>query len=345
MTARIFAFSVMNSFQNYVRLDTEKQKTKEKVVVIGHGWAGRSFCQTINKRKYDITVIADQPFVDTTKLISDYTNAQASYNQILRRCTHINKAKQEIQTESGPTVKYDHLVLATGTEVNTFGVPGVTKYGITLKSVKDAELFWKKVPSTTALNIVGAGAVGIELAMEVRKRSNIPIRIFEATDTILLPYSQAARNIVENQLKQADITLHTKTPVNEVLATGVTSGTLHFEGNTTVWCTGIKAPYLVNSVADGRLHVTPFLQAKDQQNIYAIGDIAGTPNAQNAVQQGKYLAHRFNYEIQNTTDGQQYKYSEWLKLVHCRDGIVIDTKYFAIIVPNWCDLILRYFYG
>jgi NADH dehydrogenase FAD-containing subunit len=343
MTARIFAFSVMNSVQNYVSL--EKEKNKEKVVVIGHGWAGRSFCQTINTRKYDVTVIADQPFVDTTKLISDYKNAQAPYTQILRRCTHVNKAKQELQMEYGPSVKYDHLVLATGTEVNTFGVPGVTKYGITLKSLKDAELFWKKIPSTTALNIVGAGAVGIELAMEVRKRSNIPIRIFEATDTILLPYSQAARNIVENQLQQADITLHTKTPVKEVLATGVTSGTLHFEGDTTVWCTGIKAPYLVNNIADGRLNVTPFLQAKGQQNIYAIGDIAGTPNAQNAVQQGKYLAHRFNNDMQNTEMGNPYKYSEWIKLVHCRDGIVIDTKYCAFIVPNWCDRVIRFFYS
>lgn len=79
---------------------------------------------------------------------------------------------------------YDKLVLAVGSETNTFGIPGVTKYASFLKEVEDVKEIRLKLfnsfekaalPSTSVatrkklLNfvVVGGGPAGVEAAAEI----------------------------------------------------------------------------------------------------------------------------------------------------------------------------------
>jgi NADH dehydrogenase FAD-containing subunit len=70
---------------------------------------------------------------------------------------------------------------------------------------------------------------------------------------------------------------------------------------------------------------------KFKDSIYAIGDItlSGPPTAQNAKQQGEYLARFFN----NDFVAPDYKYIERGKIIHTKDWIIIETKYGSFRVP------------
>ena len=55
----------------------------------------------------------------------------------ITQVTGIDPQKKQIETQMGQ-VWYDYLVIATGATTNYFGMEGVTKYGIPMKSVSEA---------------------------------------------------------------------------------------------------------------------------------------------------------------------------------------------------------------
>ena len=80
---------------------------------------------------------------------------------------------------------------------------------------------------------------------------------------------------------------------------------------------------------------------KFKDSIYAIGDItlSGPPTAQNAKQQGEYLARFFN----NDFVGPDYKYIERGKIIHTKDWIIIETRYGSFRVPYLFEPLLDKF--
>ena len=76
-------------------------------------------------------------------------------------------------------IKYDTLVIAIGSQSNDFGTPGVSEHAFTLDSAWEANLFHRRLVNACFranyaadgrvlhLNIVGAGATGVELAAEL----------------------------------------------------------------------------------------------------------------------------------------------------------------------------------
>jgi NADH dehydrogenase FAD-containing subunit len=104
------------------------------VVVVGYGWGGKAFCDTINHRKYDITVISKTDYMlNTPKLkdsvfgpINSYKNLYIDRNkpngQNHRQFKFI---QDEVKDVRELRQKYDYVVLAPGSVPNDFGIPGV----------------------------------------------------------------------------------------------------------------------------------------------------------------------------------------------------------------------------
>ena len=45
------------------------EKNKKDIVVVGYGWAGKSFCDKIDTNKYNVTVVSKTDYMlNTTKL-------------------------------------------------------------------------------------------------------------------------------------------------------------------------------------------------------------------------------------------------------------------------------------
>lgn len=312
------------------------EKPKKTVAVVGYGWAGKAFCDNINYTQYNVTVISNKDYMlNTPKLKNNVYEPLSNFGELYvdkytnkKPFTIINDQVNTIDTLKN---SYDYIVLAVGSVPNDFGIPGVKEYCHFFKTVDDLEKLQSKLEPYSHKNIViaGAGPASIELAFELKKR--YPVTLIEAMPTVLPNFSESMRSAVIEELQKNSITLLLNTPIKEVSSKcyKVKNGIdICIEENIpfdiAIWNCGVKANPLVKDLCKGfGLPVDRNLYLKD--NIYAIGDIVasktnGPPTAQNARQQGKYLAQLFNNDFQ----GKEYTYQEKCKIIHTTDYVLLE---------------------
>ncbi len=233
-------------------------------------------------------------------------------------------------------IGYDTLVLAVGSVCNDFGTAGVAEHAIALDTAEEAARFNRRLidaclranaqyeplrPGQLHCAIVGAGATGVELAAELHKSMRdiasynldnidfdklIRITILEAGPRILgaLPEHLAASSA--ELLSDLGVEIRCGAGVTDVTPEGVRLADKSFlPAELVVWSAGIKAPDFLKRL-DGletdrinRLIVRETLQAKGDDDIFAIGDCANCilagderplpPRAQTAHQQADHL--------------------------------------------------------
>jgi len=321
-------------------LSQDYKEKKRNVVVIGYGWGSRSFCNKIDTNKYNVTVISkENKMLNHTKLknsIHTYhpelylDDCPKKINFITDSCVDINIKNKEIKTLN-KTYNYDDLIIAVGSETNDFGVSGVKERCNFLKSREDLEKLQDKFTrafSIAPIAILGAGPNGLELAFELSKYYK-NIKVIEALPTILPMFNETTIKMVKEELEKCNIKLLLNNKVKRIAPTIIeTDQSTHFY-EIAIWTCGIKPNSLIKKLTNDRFLVDSNLKFKD--SIYAIGDItlSGPPTAQNAKQQGEYLARFFN----NDFIGPDYKYIERGKIIHTKDWIIIETKYGSFRMP------------
>ncbi len=211
------------------------------------------------------------------------------------------------------TLGYDTLVLAVGSTVNDFGVPGAREHCVFLDGPEEAERFHrvffqhhlraqarKDRPPRESLSvgIVGAGATGVELAAELHAASryladygldriapgDMQVVMVEAADRVLPGLPARVSCAIEAQLRQLGVEILTGEQVAEVTEEGLRTSTGRFVPcRMKVWAAGIKAPEFLRDL-DGletnRIHqlvVRPTLQTTRDDDIFAFGDCAQCP--------------------------------------------------------------------
>lgn len=101
------------------------------------------------------------------------------------RVASINPADKTAELESGETISWDHLILATGSHVRRMDVPGHDLDGIHyLRTVDDVKAIQKDFDGGQKVVIVGGGYIGLEIAAVARKRGK-DVTLFEMGDRIL----------------------------------------------------------------------------------------------------------------------------------------------------------------
>lgn len=129
---------------------------KEKIVVIGAGFGGLSFCKKIDKSKYDVTILDRNNYHSFPPLFYQIASGglePASISFPLRRefrgrrmqgcrfnygeVKSIDAENHTVTTEY-ETIPYDILVIAAGTTNNFFGIPDLQQRVCTLKSTSQA---------------------------------------------------------------------------------------------------------------------------------------------------------------------------------------------------------------
>jgi NADH dehydrogenase FAD-containing subunit len=343
----------------------KKPIDKKNVIVIGYGWGGRSFCNNINTDKYNVTIISkNDKMLNTTKLknfiidendnylcesniqIENYTGMKSHLNFIKEECIDINKFEKVITTIDN-SYKYDYLVVAVGSENNDFNIKGVKENCYFLKSIEDLNKLKNNIDIDKNKNIVilGGGPNGIELAFELSKKFN-NIKIIEAMNDILPMFNYKTINIVKEELDKSNIKLQLYNKVQKIdekfIYTLENNKKKEYVYDLSIWTCGIKHNSLIKKLTSDKFIVNNNLKCYD--SIYAIGDIIaskehGPPTAQNAKQQGEYLAKYFN----NDFKGESYKYKEIGKIIHAKDWIIIETSYGTFRLPYFIEPIIDYF--
>ncbi len=240
-----------------------------------------------------------------------------------------------------PTSKldYDYLVLAVGSKANDFGTPGVAEHCLFLDSTSQAEDLRNTLQrqmlklsrnnnATLAVNIIGAGATGVELAAELIKLSQqyiskhqcstrLSVNLFEAGDRILPALPKTVSQACADSLTAVGVVVNVGTRVNEVSASGLTTAIgQEFKADLNIWNAGIKGPELLSTL-DGlattrshRLHVRSDLTTTLDTHIFALGDCCLCPQpdgkevparAQAANQMAEYLSKSLPARIKGNT--------------------------------------------
>lgn len=223
--------------------------------------------------------------------------------------------RQATREKSTDPLTYDVLVLAVGGITNYVGVEGAEQHTIPFRKIAHADNLRRRmvqtldrippdfspqdVRSELTFAVVGAGASGCELSTKmadllldaVKRRAlhgEPRVLVLEMSDKVVPGMGDQIREFVEEALRESHVEVHTRTRVINVTPDSVT---FEHEGKQeqlktagTVWTGGVKmAPLIdqlpVEKTSRGLLKVRPTLQLAQQDNIFALGDIASYPDA------------------------------------------------------------------
>ena len=262
-------------------------------------------------------------------------------------CTDIDQINKNI-TITNKTINFDYLIIAVGSDNNDFGINGVKENCYFLKNKEDLDKLGYVLKNNKNINItiLGAGPTGIELAFELSK-TYTNIKIIEAMNKILPSFTKETSTIILDQLKKNNINLLLDNKVTKIEKDKIHTANVIYPTDVSIWTCGIKPNQLVTKLIRTQVLTNNFTvdsNLKFTDSIYAIGDIVasknhGPPTAQNAVQQGKYLANYFN----NNFNGPSYEYKEKGKIIHSKDSMIIETPYGIFNIPNQFKFIVDYF--
>jgi len=329
--------SVMGSrFGYFFDEQTQPKQKKHQILVLGYGWGSRAFTQHLDRNLYDVTVVSSAtkrlnqpPMIHHMK--ATYTEPPSWLTILEDRAIGLDVAKQQVQG-SKKTYAYDSLVIATGSEAHDFGVPGVKKHCLMCKTGEDIEAINAADKGKGAF-VLGAGPTGVELACKLWSQG-VQVKLVEAANTILPGFSQEMQRRVAEYLEDAEIQVIKGQPIEAITDKEIIlkKGKIPYSSDQRlIWTCGIRPePFVRGLTGGGGLVVNEGLCYK--KNVYAIGDAIkghGPPTAQNAVQQGTYLAEQFN---QKRIGGDSYTYREKgrvLDLSHCMFVEVFGTVWYV----------------
>jgi len=209
------------------------------IAIIGNGISGVTAARYIRKLSdYKITLISAETeyFFSRTALMYIYMGHMRAVDtqpyepwfweknriDLLKAYVqNIDFDNKELQIKGGENLKYDKLILATGSQSNKFGWPGQDLNRVHgLYSMQDLEAMEKYSAGLKRAVIVGGGLIGIEMAEMFHSR-HIPVTFLVREDSfwngVFLPEESAMinRHILEN-----GIDLRLKTELKEIVDDG-----------------------------------------------------------------------------------------------------------------------------
>jgi NADH dehydrogenase len=234
-----------------------------------------------------------------------------------------------------------------GAVTNYVDLEGVREYAFPLKDVPDAlnlrnhvlERF-EEADCNVALRdscaldavVVGGGATGVETAAMLTELfrgtmcrdfdwvtpDTATVHLVDRGSALMAGYSPALRTYARESLEDRGVNVHLETAVEAVTKQGVQTDRGFLKAGTTVWAAGVRAHPLAETVAEalgvapgpaGRLPVTRSLHVPDHPSVFAVGDVAGAHDEDDAlypqlapvaIQQGRHVGR----QIRRRLDGR-----------------------------------------
>jgi NADH dehydrogenase len=300
--------------------------TKPRVVIIGGGFGGINLARKLDNREFQVVLFDKQNYHGFWPLLYQVATAGLEPDAIseplrkmfdehyddfhfrLVRVTGVDPARKVVRTLIGE-LRYDYLVIASGSKANFFGNQQIQSLSFPLKTVPDAlnlrsQLLqsFEQASMTTdpatrqgLLNfvIVGGGPTGVELAgslAEMRKHvlpgdypgldfSQMNIYLVEGADRVLPPMAPESSQRTHRYLQDMGVTIKLKTLVESYDGeTATLKGGEQIKTQTLIWAAGVSGAVIdglpKESVERGRILVNSFNQVQGFTDVFAIGDVA-----------------------------------------------------------------------
>jgi NADH:ubiquinone reductase (H+-translocating) len=247
---------------------------------------------------------------DLEAMFAKYDNVEVRTGEVVA----VDPAAPAVTLADGQVVGADVVVLAAGSQPNFFHTPGADRFTFPLYSLEDAERVRSRVlqlfqdastnpelvdEGALTFVVVGGGATGVETAgaMAELVHDVLPhlhphlavagarVILVDLGHALLAPFSDEAHTYAARQLQRRGVQLKLGTSAKEVTAGRVTLS----DGSTipthlTVWGGGLMAAPLAASAGlsqgrGGRIDVRPDLTVDGFPAVYALGDFANIPAA------------------------------------------------------------------
>ncbi|MBV6307073.1 nitrite reductase large subunit NirB [Candidimonas humi] len=165
---------------------------KRKLVVVGNGMAGTRTLEELLELApdlYDITVFGAEPYPNYNRILLSpvLTGEQTVQDIILNdldwyrehgidlrlesRIVDIRRQRKEVVAEDGSALRYDRLLLATGSNPVILPVPGHDLRGVvTFRDIRDVNLMIEAAGTLRRAIVIGGGLLGLEAANGLASR-------------------------------------------------------------------------------------------------------------------------------------------------------------------------------
>jgi NADH dehydrogenase len=219
--------------------------------------------------------------------------------------------------QDGTELPYDRLVLALGGETPLDMVPGAVEYAIPFRRIADAyrleeqlRILEESDTDKIRVAIVGGGYCGVELACKLAERlgQRGRLRLVELSDMILRTSPEFNRETAQKALDERGVWIDLETSIESI---GSDTISLSYKGQVdtipvdlVLWTVGTRVTPAVSNLSlkqnqRGQMTTTPTLQVVDHPEIFALGDLADSRDAegqqvpataQSAFQQADFTA-------------------------------------------------------
>jgi 2,4-dienoyl-CoA reductase-like NADH-dependent reductase (Old Yellow Enzyme family)/NADPH-dependent 2,4-dienoyl-CoA reductase/sulfur reductase-like enzyme len=262
----------------------QKADVKKRVAVIGGGPAGIQALQTLCERGHDVTLYEKSDrlgghvvsgsvltFKQDVKDYLDYLICQAN-KAPARILLNTEATKERLDAEG-----YDALIIAVGSKPIVPPLPGIDKPHVHWAPEADSG----RVEAGNKTVIVGAGAVGIESAIGL-KRAGKDVTVVEmAPDMSNLRTSAGGASMeLQSLVRELDIPIHLNCRLEEVTDTTVicrdtrTSERIELPSDTVLLAVGMAARH---DIADALRRSAP------ETEVFVVGDVSEVGTIASAV--------------------------------------------------------------
>lgn len=297
-----------------------------RVVIVGGGFGGIQLAKSLRDKEVQVLMLDKHNYHTFQPLLYQVATGGLEPDSIafpLRKIfkqhkniffrvanvEFVDDQEKKLITNIGE-IKYDYLVIATGSTTNFFGNELIESNSMPMKSIPEAlnlrslilqsfeeAILKDSINEQEALMnfvIVGGGPTGVETAgaLAELKMHVLPndypdldlrrmqINIVESSDRLLSSMSEQASEMAEKFLKEMGVMVRTSDAVqsydgrNAVLKSGKTLETTNL-----IWTAGVKAASIAGLTKaefarGGRIIVDEYNKIIGYDSIYAIGDVA-----------------------------------------------------------------------
>ena len=294
----------------------------------------------IRDRRAVVTLLSEHPTLYYSGMVPEYLGGvyasddiqidlqawceQAGITWHAGRAVSLDPDAQIVTTAEGRDVSYDLVVFDIG--ARTAGASSGDRR-VTVKPlhhIESVEQFVRSAEQGTSptkrLTIVGGGAAGVEMALNISARvppRRLVLTLIEQGPSLLPSFPSGLQAHVTERLTGRDVSVRTRSTV-----TAATDGSVRLSdgtevpGDLVVWATGATGQPIFQEAglpcdARGFVHVRPSLQCADAPRVFAAGDCAVVEGYEtlarvgvHAVKQGPLLADNVASALQALHDGR-----------------------------------------
>ena len=222
------------------------------IVVIGHGMVGHRFCERLiefdTEQQYRIVTFCEEPRAayDRVGLTTFFAHRDAEKLMLANldwycergvelhigdKATSIDRKRQVVYSAKGQEIKYDLVVLATGSFPFVPQVPGISNMGVFVyRTIEDLERIIAYGQKIKRAAVIGGGLLGLEAA-KATYDLGLETHVVEFASRLMpRQVDDGGSKVLVNKISDLGVRVHLNKSTKEILGNGRVEGIVFADG-------------------------------------------------------------------------------------------------------------------